>query len=102
MFKGSENYLRDFVCVEDICRVHEKMFSVNESGIWNVGTGRAVSFDTVANCISKKYGAKINYIEMPENLKGQYQEFTCADLTKLNNTIDIEWTNIEDYINAAT
>ena len=101
LFKNSENYLRDFVCVEDVCRVHEKMFDVKESGIWNVGTGRAVSFDTVADCISRKYNAKINHIDMPENLKGQYQEFTCADLTKLNNTIDMQWTNIEDYINAA-
>ena len=101
LFKNSENYLRDFVCVEDVCRVHEKMFDVKESGIWNVGTGRAVSFDTVADCISRKYNAKINHINMPENLKGQYQEFTCADLTKLNNTIDMQWTKIEDYINAA-
>jgi len=101
LFKNSENYLRDFVCVEDLCRVHEKMFDVKESGIWNVGTGSAVSFDTVADCISRKYNAKINHIDMPENLKGQYQEFTCADLTKLNNTIDMQWTNIEDYINAA-
>ena len=101
LFKNSENYLRDFVCVEDVCCVHEKMFNVKESGIWNVGTGRAVSFDTVADCISRKYNAKINHIDMPENLKGQYQEFTCADLTKLNNTIDMQWTNIEDYINAA-
>ena len=101
LFKNSENYERDFVCVEDVCRVHEKMFDVKESGIWNVGTGRAVSFDTVADCISRKYNAKINHIDMPENLKGQYQEFTCADLTKLNNTIDMQWTKIEDYINAA-
>jgi len=101
LFKNSENYLRDFVCVDDVCRVHEKMFDVKESGIWNVGTGRAVSFDTVADCISRKYNAKINHIDMPENLKGQYQEFTCADLTKLNNTIDMKWTRIEDYINAA-
>ena len=102
LFKNSENYLRDFVCVEDICRLHEKMFDIKESGIWNVGTGRAVSFDTVAECIGKKYNATINLIEMPENLKGQYQEFTCADLTKLNSTVDMKWTNIEDYINATT
>lgn len=102
LFKNSENYLRDFVCVDDVCRVHEKMFDVKESGIWNVGTGRAVSFDTIADCISRKYNAKINHIDMPENLKGQYQEFTCADLTKLNNTIDMEWIRIEDYINAAS
>jgi hypothetical protein len=36
---------------------------------------------------------------MPENLKGQYQEYTCANLDKLNSVVDMKWTKIEDYIN---
>lgn len=98
LFENSENYLRDFVCVEDICRVHAKMFDVKESGIWNVGTGRAVSFETVGRTISKKYSANIEYMPIPENLKDQYQKYTCANLDKLKNTIEMQWTNIEDYI----
>lgn len=99
LFDNSENYLRDFVCVNDIARLHEKMFDVKESGIYNVGTGRPISFAKVAECIAKKYNAKINTIPMPENLKGQYQEYTCANLDKLNSVVDMQWTNIEDYIN---
>lgn len=99
LFENSENYLRDFVCVDDICRVHEKMFDVDQSGIFNIGTGRAVSFDTVGRTIAKKHGADIEYIPMPENIKSQYQKYTCADLTKLNAVVDMQWTNIEDYIN---
>lgn len=99
LFENSENYKRDFVCVEDVCSVHEKMLNVDQSGIYNVGTGSAVSFETVGRTIAKKHNADINYIPMPDTLKNQYQEYTCANTNKLTNIIDIAWTNIEDYIN---
>jgi len=75
------------------------MFDVDQSGIFNAGTGRSVSFATVAEHIANKHNAKINLIPMPENLKGQYQEYTCANLTNLNSVVDMQWINIEDYIN---
>jgi len=99
LFEDSNNYLRDFVCVDDICRLHEKMFDVDQSGIFNVGTGRPVSFETVAQSIVNKHGGDIEYIPMPENIKSQYQKYTCADLTNLNSVVDMQWLNIEDYIN---
>ena len=99
LFKNSENYKRDFVCVEDLCKLHEKMFNVNQSGIFNAGTGTATSFDTVGHAIAKKYNADIEYIPMPDNLKSQYQEYTCANLNKLNSVVDMSWISIEDYIN---
>lgn len=99
LFENSDQYSRDFVCVEDVCNVHEKMFNVKASDIFNVGTGRAVSFDTVGKCIAEKHRADIQYISMPENLKSQYQKYTCANLNKLNSVIQIDWIKIEDYIN---
>ena len=99
IFENSHNYKRDFVCVEDICDVHDKMIGVDISGIFNVGTGRAVDFETIASTIAEKYNAKLEYIPMPDSLKSQYQEYTCANIKKLTNIIDIEWTKIEDYIN---
>lgn len=88
LFKGSENYLRDFVPVETVIDIHKQFFKVNESGVWNVGTGKPKSFEQVAKEVAAKYSAKIEYIEMPDHLKSQYQTYTCADLTKLNKTLN--------------
>lgn len=102
LFENSKDYKRDFVCVEDICRLHEKMFNVNQSGIYNVGTGNPVSFDAVGRTIARKHSADVEYIPMPDNLKSQYQKYTCANLDKLNTVVDMQWTTIEDYINGTT
>lgn len=99
LFENSDQYYRDFVCVEDVCTVHRKMLGINTSGIYNLGTGAAVSFEKVARTIAKKHNAVIEYIPMPEKLRLQYQKYTCANLTKLNSAIDMSWTSIEDYIN---
>lgn len=99
LFADSDQYKRDFVCVDDICRVHELMFNSNSRGVFNVGTGKPTSFEAVAQTIAKKYDAGIDYIPMPDYLKNQYQTFTCANLDKLNKEITMSWTSIEDYIN---
>jgi len=83
LFENSNKYLRDFVPVDTVVNIHKKFFHVQESGIWNVGTGKARSFQDVAEEIAKKYQARIEYIPMPNSLKGQYQEFTEADITEL-------------------
>lgn len=88
LFENSDKYLRDFVPVEHIVDIHQKFFNVKESGIWNLGTGRPTSFEDVARMIADKYNARIEYIPMPEHLEKQYQKYTCADLTKLNATLN--------------
>ena len=87
VFKGSENYFRDFVPVETVIDTHIKFFEVKESDIWNVGTGTVKSFKEVAEEIAFIYNVPIEYIDMPDNLKSSYQEYTKADLTKLNRTL---------------
>jgi len=83
LFEGSEDFRRDFVPVETVIDVHKKFFNVKESGIWNVGTGMPQSFQHVAETIAKNTSAGIEYIPMPDDIKSQYQKYTCADLTKL-------------------
>jgi hypothetical protein len=68
--------------------VHKAFFDIKESGIWNLGTGVATSFESVARSIAEKYNARIEYIPMPENIALQYQKYTCADLTNLKQHYD--------------
>lgn len=89
LFEGSDNFKRDFIHVDKVVEVHKKMLSltVNDnrvSGTFNLGTGHATSFEAVARSIAEKYGARVEYIPMPDNVKNQYQSYTCADMTKLN------------------
>jgi len=88
LFEGSENYKRDFISVHEVVDIHKQFFNVQESGIWNVGSGKPQSFKHVAETIAEGTGARIEYIPMPENLKAQYQDYTCADLIKLKASLN--------------
>ena len=88
LFEGSENFKRDFVPVEHVIDIHKKFFNIKQSGIWNVGTGNPQSFKDVAERIAQEHSARIEYIPMPAHLEKQYQKYTCADLTNLNNTLN--------------
>jgi ADP-L-glycero-D-manno-heptose 6-epimerase len=90
LFEGCDGYgdgeqRRDFVFVEDVVEVNLWFLDHRErSGIFNVGTGRSQSFNDVANGVLKAYGrGELRYIPFPENLKGRYQSFTEADLSRL-------------------
>src|SRR5476649_322687 len=84
LFSGSEGFKRDFIYVEDVANVNIWFWKNSKSGIFNCGTGRAESFQAVADAVldfHKK--GQIEYIEFPSKLKGRYQAYTQADLTQL-------------------
>jgi ADP-L-glycero-D-manno-heptose 6-epimerase len=90
LFTGSDGYgdgeqARDFVHVDDIVAVNLAAWHQGvKSGIFNLGTGRARSFNDVARAVLKWHGrGRIEYIPFPEHLKGSYQSYTQADLTGL-------------------
>ena len=87
LFYGSHHYHRDFVPVERVCEIHERFLNIPESGIWNLGTGQTRSFQNVAEEIVRDTGAEIQYVDMPDIIRAQYQIYTCADITKLNETL---------------
>ncbi|MDO8954508.1 MAG: ADP-glyceromanno-heptose 6-epimerase [Gammaproteobacteria bacterium] len=76
---------RDFVYVEDIAKVNLWfMDHPDQSGIFNLGTGRSQAFNDIAkSVIAWHEKGKLEYIPFPENLKGRYQSFTQADISKL-------------------
>ena len=90
LFEGSHGYsngeqLRDFIFVDDVVNVNLwLMDNPKVSGIFNVGTGQANSFNTAASAVIDWYGkGDIEYIGFPDGLKGSYQSFTEANLEKL-------------------
>lgn len=85
LFENSEKYLRDFVPVEQVCRTHLDFLDVQESGVWNVGTGAPKSFLEVALSIAPK--ESIKFIPMPDALRDSYQEYTCADMSKTKESL---------------
>jgi ADP-L-glycero-D-manno-heptose 6-epimerase len=87
IFEGSDSFRRDFVPVESVVDTHQAFLNVKESGIWNVGTGKAKSFLEVAQEVAIKYDAKCQFIPMPKTLQDSYQAYTCADLTKIRKTL---------------
>jgi len=77
---------RDFVDVRDVCDVMLWLLgSSAASGLYNIGAGRARSFADLARAVFAALGTppEIEYIPMPEALRGRYQYWTEADLTKL-------------------
>ncbi len=87
LFKGSDRILRDFVYIEDIIQANLKALTPKESGIYNVGTGRARSFQDIVDILKRELDIKREdeYIENP--YKDQYQFFTEADITKTKENL---------------
>ncbi len=103
LFEGSDGYAdgeqrRDFVYVDDVCAANLWFFDHPEvSGIFNVGTGRAQTFNAVANAVIEWHGrGSIRYIPFPEHLEGAYQSYTQADLSALRDTgCDVDFRPVE-------
>lgn len=84
LFAGSEEFKRDFVYVGDVCKMNLWFWEQGVSGIFNAGTGNAEPFKAVAEAVNKFHNiSEIETIPFPEHLKGRYQEYTQADLTKV-------------------
>jgi ADP-L-glycero-D-manno-heptose 6-epimerase len=102
LFEGSHDIKRDFIWVGDVCQIIEKMFDVDATDIWNIGTGTAPSFYDIAKGYATKYDAEIEFVPLPEHLRGKYQYYTCADNSKLINSIgDYKFKTIQEYIDAS-
>lgn len=108
---GDGEQLRDFIYVDDVVDICLYMLQeVPQSGIYNVGTGKARSFNDVAKSIYTEYynlhplrtesfeetakkvnklfefREKITYFDVPNKIRDKYQYFTEATVSKLRNS----------------
>jgi len=95
--------MRDFVYVADCVNVVLWLLDNPKiSGLYNVGSGKARSFDDLARALFAALGKEpnIEYFEMPVTMRDKYQYFTQADMSKLKNVgYTQEFTSLEDGIN---
>jgi ADP-L-glycero-D-manno-heptose 6-epimerase len=81
---GAGQQSRDFIHVDDVVAVNLWAWQAGTSGIFNCGTGRAQPFMDVANAVIAELGTgEVEFIDFPDHLKGRYQNYTQADLTRL-------------------
>lgn len=94
--------MRDFVYVKDAAAVLAHFVEQRPaSGLYNIGTGKARAFLDLARATQRSMGLEpaIEFIDMPEDLRGKYQYFTQADMTKLRAAgYDKPFTELEDGV----
>ncbi len=93
---------RDFLYVKDAVDMALFFYDNPEtSGIYNLGAGVARSWNDLAKAVFTAMGKKpnIEYIDMPDSVRNQYQYFTEADITKLRDTgYDEQITSLEESV----
>ena len=120
LFEGWDGYgdgmqQRDFVSVEDVVKVNLHFLDHGTSGIYNLGTGRAQTFNDVAMAVvnaCRRHAAQpalplaglveeglIEYVAFPDALKGKYQSFTQAHIGLLREAgYDAPFLTVEEGV----
>jgi ADP-L-glycero-D-manno-heptose 6-epimerase len=97
---------RDFIYVKDVARMTCEFLKNSMHGIFNIGSGIPTTWNSLATAIftALRVPPKITFTEMPEELRSQYQNYTCADMNKYRKHIkgpicqySIE-SAVEDYV----
>jgi ADP-L-glycero-D-manno-heptose 6-epimerase len=101
---GDGGQMRDFIYVKDAvrmtCDLLEPQFR-HVTGIYNIGKGKTTTWNELADALFRSLGKKTNiqYIEMPQELSRQYQNYTCADMGKFLKIFSAhESTPIEESV----
>ena len=80
---------RDFIYVRDAAAMTLHIaFKSSANGIFNIGSGRAETWLALANAVFSAMQKKprVEFVDMPEELREKYQYFTCADISRLRAT----------------
>ena len=104
---GDGQQVRDFVYVEDAVAMTLLFHDHPEiNGLFNVGSGQARCWNDLAQALFSAMNREptIEYIEMPDSIRDQYQYHTCAEMDKIRNagynhiTLSLE-DAVSDYVN---
>ena len=96
--------MRDFVYGVDVARACVEMLEKGDyrlSGIFNMGTSVARSFKDLATATFQALEKEpnIEYFDMPENLRNQYQYFTQAKMEKFKRLLpEFEFMSLEEAV----
>lgn len=100
-FKDGEQ-LRDFIYVKDLVNIcFLGMLYQRDSGIYNMGTGKARTFLDLARAVFKALNIpeNIEFVDTPEDIRDKYQYFTQANMSKLHSTgYDVPSISLEDGV----
>lgn len=98
LFKSSEpdrfgdgEQCRDFIYVKDAVRMTCDFLENELTGIFNIGSGMTTTWNQLANALFKAIDkpAHIEYVDMPDELIGKYQNYTCADMSKYKEKVGL-------------
>lgn len=112
LFKSSEpekfsdgGQCRDFIYVKDAVRMTCEFLEDKRGGIFNIGRGSPTTWNQLAEAVFKALNIEqnIEYIDMPADLVRQYQNYTCADMSKYIRDKEISFgydteSAVKDYI----
>jgi len=101
---GHGEQKRDFIYLKDVVQMTCSFLDgkcTNISGLYNIGMGVATTWNRLAHSLAAALHQKLEivYIDMPEGLSAQYQNYTCADMKKFKRVFpEFVNTSIEDAV----
>ncbi|PJD97859.1 MAG: ADP-glyceromanno-heptose 6-epimerase [Parachlamydia sp.] len=109
LFKSSDpshfpdgGQMRDFIYVKDVARMTCAFLENDSAGLFNIGSGVAETWNHLAQAIFKALNLPVNieYIEMPKDLLGKYQNYTCAQMSKTKSVLGsvADCASLEDSV----
>jgi len=90
LFEGSDKILRDFIYIDDIIQANILACDDVKSGVYNVGTGKASSFESIVDTLQTELGIDNGKEYIPNPFIGQYQFFTEANIETTKKELGYE------------
>ena len=101
LFEESDKILRDFIYIEDVIQANILATNPKKSGVYNVGTGNARSFEDIVNILQKELDIDNGKEYITNPYIGQYQFFTQANIETTKENLGYEPKfSMEDGIKA--